>query len=181
VYPHESRYASENTHCGGSKITCLSIITLTIFYSYGLSYEEVEKGLPQIDTSRTLIREVCPAFLSNVECRPGKYRRYDGLCNNVKHPTWGATNTPFSRLVGPLFSDGISAPKVSSLNNRDLPIARVVSRTMHPDEGYHEHAATVMLVAFGQFMDHDFTLMGTPAGKSWLRIFLRGTFDYIES
>ena len=142
-------------------------ITLTIiFYSYGLSYEEVEKGLPQIDTSRTLIREVCPAFLSNVECRPGKYRRYDGLCNNVKHPTWGASNTPFSRLVGPLFSDGMSAPKVSSLNNRDLPIARVVSRTMHPDEGYHEHAATVMLVAFGQFMDHDFTLMGTPAGKS---------------
>ncbi|CAI6367680.1 unnamed protein product [Macrosiphum euphorbiae] len=138
-------------------------ISIQLTKNYGLSYEEVEKGLPQIDTSRTLIREVCPAFLSNVECRPGKYRRYDGLCNNVKHPTWGATNTPFSRLVGPLFSDGMSAPKVSSLNNRDLPIARVVSRTMHPDEGYHEHAATVLLVAFGQFMDHDFTLMGTPA------------------
>jgi len=68
----------------------------------------------------------------------------------------------------------MSGPKVSSLNNRELPIARVVSRTMHPDEGYHEHAATVMLVAFGQFMDHDFTLMGTPAGKSWLKNILNG-------
>lgn len=139
--------------------------------SYGLSYEEVEKGLPTIDTSKTLIREVCPAYLFNVECIPGKYRRYDGLCNNVKYPTWGATNTPFSRLVGPLFSDGMSAPKVSGVNNDQLPIARVVSRTMHPDEGFHEHAATLMLVAFGQFLDHDFTLMGTPAGNFSLHLF----------
>lgn len=107
---------------------------------------------------------MCPAFLSNVECKPGKYRRYDGLCNNVRHPFWGATNTPFSRLVGPSFSDGISGPKVNGINNRPLPLAREVSRIMHPDEGYHEHAATVMLVAFGQFLDHDFTLMGTPSG-----------------
>lgn len=139
-------------------------------HSYGLSYEEVEVGLPKIDTSKTLIREVCPAFLSNVECRPGKYRRYDGLCNNVKHPTWGASKTPFSRLVGPLYSDGMNAPKITNNENRQLPLARIVSRTMHPDEGYHEHAATLMLVAFGQFMDHDFTLMGTPGGKPKINI-----------
>lgn len=79
-----------------------SLIYLCLYlflFSYGLSYEEIEKGLPRIDTSRTLIREVCPAFLANVECQPGKYRRYDGLCNNVKHPTWGATNTPFTRYL----------------------------------------------------------------------------------
>jgi hypothetical protein len=102
----------------------------------------------------------------------GKYRRYDGLCNNVKYPTWGATNTPFSRLVGPLFSDGMSAPKISGINNEKLPMARVVSRIMHPDEGFHEHAATLMLVAFGQFLDHDFTLMGTPAGNLSLNLLI---------
>lgn len=59
------------------------------FFRYGLSYEDIENGLPQIDTSRTLIREVCPPFLSGVECRAGKYRRFDGLCNNLEHPTWG--------------------------------------------------------------------------------------------
>ncbi|XKL68847.1 hypothetical protein PGB90_006616 [Kerria lacca] len=136
-------------------------ISIQLTKNYGLTYEEVEKGLPRIDTSRTLIREVCPAYLANVECRPGKYRRYDGLCNNVKHPTWGATNTPFTRMVGPLFADGINSPRIS-VQGTPLPPARIVSRTMHPDEGYHEHAATIMIIAFGQFMDHDLTLMGTP-------------------
>ncbi|GBP68370.1 Thyroid peroxidase [Eumeta japonica] len=138
--------------------------------TYGLTYEEIEKGLPLIDTSRTLIREICPPVFSHVECRPGKYRRMDGLCNNLQHPTWGATMAPFQsmvivltpyRLIGPLFSDGINAPRISHTGH-DLPLSRVVSRTMHPDEGFHDHAGTVMVIAWGQFMDHDYTLTATP-------------------
>lgn len=130
-----------------------------------MSYEDIEKGLPQIDTSKTLVREVCPPFLSGVECRPGKYRRVDGLCNNLENPTWGAAHTPFQRLIGPLYSDSISSPRIS-VTGHDLPLSRIVSRTIHPDEGYHDHAGTVMIVAWGQFMDHDLTLTGTPLGKS---------------
>ncbi|ALC46288.1 CG5873 [Drosophila busckii] len=136
-------------------------ISIQLARTYGLSYEEIEKGLPTIDTSKTLIREVCPPFFANVECRPGKYRRFDGLCNNIEHPTWGAANAPFQRLIGPLYADGINAPRIS-VTGRDLPYSRVVSRTMHPDDGYHDHAGTVMVIAWGQFMDHDFTLTGTP-------------------
>ncbi|KAG8258755.1 peroxidase activity protein [Homalodisca vitripennis] len=123
--------------------------------------EEVETGLPQIDTSKTLIQEVCPPYLSNVECHAGKYRRLDGLCNNINNPSWGATMTPFTRLVPPQFADGLNAPRQSVLGH-SLPLPRIVSRTMHPDEGYHDHAGTVMVVAWGQFMDHDFTLTATP-------------------
>lgn len=137
--------------------------------SYGLSYEDIEKGLPQIDTSKTLVREVCPPFLSGVECRPGKYRRVDGLCNNLEHPTWGAANTPFQRLIGPLYADSIGSPRIS-VTGHDLPLSRVVSRTIHPDEGYHDHAGTVMIVAWGQFMDHDLTLTGTPLGECRWRV-----------
>ncbi|XP_064549851.1 peroxidase [Drosophila montana] len=136
-------------------------ISIQLARTYGLSYEEIEKGLPTIDTSKTLIREVCPPFFAGVECRPGKYRRFDGLCNNIEHPTWGATNSPFQRLIGPLYADGINAPRIS-VTGHDLPYSRVVSRTMHPDDGYHDHAGTVMVIAWGQFMDHDFTLTGTP-------------------
>lgn len=68
-----------------------------MFDRYGLSVDEIEHGLPLIDTSKTHIREICPAFLSNVHCQPGKYRRYDGLCNNLKHPTWGAVQSTFTR------------------------------------------------------------------------------------
>jgi len=64
----------------------------------------------------------------------------------------------------PRFSDKLSAPKASAAGQQ-LPMARVVSRTIHPDEGLHEHAGTVMLVAWGQFMDHDLTLTATPLGK----------------
>lgn len=71
---------------------------------------------------------------------------------------------PFFRLIGPLFSDGINAPRIAH-HGRDLPLSRVVSRTMHPDEGFHDHAGTVMVIAWGQFMDHDYTLTGTPLGK----------------
>lgn len=101
--------------------------------SYGLSYEEIEKGLPQIDTSGTLLVDVCPPILSGVHCEIGKYRRFDGLCNNAEHPTWGAAMAPFQRLIGPLYADGINAPRVS-VTGRDLPLSRVVSRTIHPDE-----------------------------------------------
>ncbi|VVC88495.1 unnamed protein product [Leptidea sinapis] len=44
------------------------ILNVSYFNSYGLTYEEIEKGLPLIDTSRTLIREVCPPVFSHVEC-----------------------------------------------------------------------------------------------------------------
>uniref|UniRef100_A0A1B0F069 Uncharacterized protein n=1 Tax=Phlebotomus papatasi TaxID=29031 RepID=A0A1B0F069_PHLPP len=144
------------------KLNSLFLLFLYFFsFSYGLSYEDIEKGLPHIDTSKTLIREVCPPFLSGVDCRPGKYRRFDGLCNNLDNPTWGAANTPFQRLVGPLYSDGINAPRIS-VTGHELPYSRVVSRTMHPDDGFHDHAGTVMVIAWGQFMDHDFTLTATP-------------------
>ncbi|KYN43399.1 Chorion peroxidase [Trachymyrmex septentrionalis] len=136
-------------------------VTTNLAQTYGLTYEEIQRSLPLIDTSKTLIREVCPAFLSNIECRPGKYRRFDGLCTNLENPTWGATLSPFTRLMSPQFADGLSAPRIS-ITGRDLPLSRVVSRTMHPDEGYHDHAGTVMVIAWGQFMDHDYTLTATP-------------------
>lgn len=60
-----------------------------------MTYHEIEFLLPLIDTTKTHIQDICPPFLDNVECRAGKYRRFDGLCNNVNNPTWGATNTPF--------------------------------------------------------------------------------------
>ncbi|KAK0074719.1 hypothetical protein PV325_007910 [Microctonus aethiopoides] len=72
-------------------------ISTTLAHQYGLTREEIENGLPLIDTSKTLIQEICPAFLSNVECIAGKYRRFDGLCTNLANPTWGASLSPFAR------------------------------------------------------------------------------------
>lgn len=66
--------------------------------------------------------------------------------------------------MGPLYADGMSEPRIS-VTGRHLPGSRIVSRTMHPDQGFHDHAGTVMIIAWGQFMDHDYTLTGTPLGR----------------
>lgn len=71
---------------------------------------------------------------------------------------------PVNRLMGPRFADGMSHPRISVTGN-NLPLSRIVSRTIHPDEGFHDHAGTVMVIAWGQFMDHDYTLTATPLGN----------------
>lgn len=58
-------------------------------------------------------------------------------------------------ILGPLYADGINAPRIS-VTGRDLPLSRVVSRTMHPDEGYHDHAGTVMVCYDCLFETYDF-------------------------
>ncbi|CAL8144204.1 unnamed protein product [Orchesella dallaii] len=158
VVDRKERYQNEELATVGELLLEVSRI---LSRTYGLSVDEIEHGLPLIDTSKTLIREACPAFLSNVHCQPGKYRRYDGLCNNLKHPTWGAVQSTFARLLKPVYSDAISDPRVGA-HGASLPPPRIVSRTIHPDEGYHDHAATILLISWGQFMDHDLTLTATP-------------------
>lgn len=42
-----------------------------------------------------------------VQCdQNAKYRSINGSCNNLEIPTWGASKTPFFRLLNANFSDG---------------------------------------------------------------------------
>jgi len=52
-----------------------------------------------------------------------------------------------------LFS-GVSTPRVS-VTGQPLPSARIVSAIVHRDLGYHDHAITTFLPAWGQMIDHD--------------------------
>lgn len=51
-----------------------------------------------------------------------------------------------NRLLKPVYSDAVSDPRVGS-HGSALPPPRIVSRTIHPDEGYHDHAATILLIS----------------------------------
>ena len=46
----------------------------------------------------------------------------------------------------------------ASVTGQPLPTPRFVSRAVHTDDGFHDHAVTILLVAWGQFLDHDITL-----------------------
>lgn len=39
-------------------------------------------------------------------CPPNKYRTPSGVCNNVRHPAWGARGSPFLKLLSSTYSDG---------------------------------------------------------------------------
>lgn len=123
---------------------------------YGLSTDAVAKGLPLIDTKRTLIHQYCPAFLMTPRCQLHRYRTMSGQCNNLENPHWGAAMTSHQRFLPADYSDGVSYPRMSS-SGRLLPNPRLVSTKMHKDDGYHDHAVTLLLVAWGQFVDHDIT------------------------
>ncbi|CAG0923216.1 unnamed protein product [Notodromas monacha] len=124
---------------------------------YSLPADAITNGLPLIDTTKTVIDQYCPYFLKFPACEPKRYRTYTGLCNNLEKPHWGSAQSAFKRLLPPAYADGLEIPRVS-YSGRPLPSARVVSAHMHRDEGFHDHAVTVMLIAWGQAIDHDITL-----------------------
>ena len=92
------------------------------------------------------------------------FRRIDGVCNNVALHTqrhWGAAGTPFNRLAGYAYADGLSHPRSAP----GLPTAREVSEAMHAAEvsgtaspgPLTTKGLTLMIMQFGQFLDHDIT------------------------
>ena len=59
---------------------------------------------------------------------------------------------------------GISAPR-KAVGGAELPSPRYISAFHHRDMGYHDHAITVFLPAFGQLIDHDLTRGADSKGK----------------
>ena len=73
---------------------------------YGLPRDVIYNGLPLIDTTKTVIDKYCPAFLKHRDCSAERFRTFNGLCNNLENPYWGASLTAFRRLLQPDYSDG---------------------------------------------------------------------------
>nr|XP_053635622.1 peroxidase-like [Cherax quadricarinatus] len=131
--------------------------TRNLAKQYNLPKDVLINGVPLIDTSKTIIGSICHDFLLPRKCEPKRYREYDGSCNNFENPRWGAKNTAFKRRLPPDFADGIDAPRVGH-GGYPLPSPRLVSAHVHRDEGLHDHAVTIMTIAWGQAIDHDLTL-----------------------
>lgn len=124
---------------------------------YNLSKDAISQGLPLIDATKTSIANYCPAALQPPKCEVERYRSMSGVCNNLDNPLWGKADVTHLRLLPPNFADGVSAPRVS-VTGSPLPSPRLISRAVHTDDGFHDHAVTIFLVFWGQFMDHDITL-----------------------
>ncbi|KAG8198932.1 hypothetical protein JTE90_015139 [Oedothorax gibbosus] len=93
-------------------------------------------------------------------CFHRKYRSFDGLCNNFNHPRWGASLTPFVRLLPAVYENGFSSPigwtKSVLYNGFPKPSARVVStQVVSTDFVSEDSEYSHMLMQWGQFLDHD--------------------------
>lgn len=96
------------------------------------------------------------------DCLHHKYRSADGTCNNLDNPLQGAAEVPFLRLLTPAYEDGVGLPVGWS---GDKPSARLISRTLvSANQVTGDENFSLMLMQFGQFLDHDIDL--TPSSPS---------------
>lgn len=153
-FPAEGDFNNEEV---GNLGTVLHETTRLLAEMYRVDPATVIADFGQIDTRKTDIRDFCPENLADRTCEPRRYREITGQCNNLEHPHWGQARVAHHRFLPYAFSDGIASPR-RSVTGRELPSARLVSAHLHRDEGFHDHAITIMLVAWGQFTDHDITL-----------------------
>ncbi|XP_023816783.1 eosinophil peroxidase [Oryzias latipes] len=107
-----------------------------------------------------------------------KYRTPTSVCNNLKNPRLGASNTPFTRWLPAEYDDGISQPKgwnrKRTFNNFVLPLVRKVSNnilSMTDASVVNDGEFTHMVTLFGQWNDHDLSF--TPFSPS-IRSFTSG-------
>jgi len=98
----------------------------------------------------------CSAAQDRLSCGGGgsRYRTADGTCNNLREPAWGKSKTALNRLLLPEYADGVQSPRVG-VSGRDLPSARLVSTRLARDLDNPDSTYTVMVMPFGQFVDHD--------------------------
>ena len=114
----------------------------------------------------TSIFDACPLKFSRQELCSGFaaiFRTPDGTCNNLESPGWGAAFMPFLRFLPPDYSDGIETFR-RSRSNGPLPSPRLVSATIHRDVEHLTTQFTMMVMQWGQFLDHDLTSTPTTRG-----------------
>ncbi|XP_030372346.1 peroxidasin, partial [Scaptodrosophila lebanonensis] len=106
-------------------------------------------------------------------CYHSKYRSIDGTCNNLMHPTWGASLTAFRRLAPPIYENGFSMPigwtKDKLYAGHRKPSARLVSTSLVATKDITpDTRITHMVMQWGQFLDHDLDhAIPSVSSESW--------------
>ncbi|MCL4120727.1 UNVERIFIED_CONTAM: hypothetical protein GTU68_004371 [Idotea baltica] len=127
-------------------------------------------NLPSVDISgivppAPLIRG-CVEAEENRPCDArNPFRTISGHCNNLVRQDVGRSNRVFARMLPAAYDDGISAPKVRSVTGSFLPSPRRISTAIHNDISHPHPRYTLMVMQFGQFLDHDITF--TPLNKGF--------------
>lgn len=98
----------------------------------------------------------------------GKYRTFDGTCNNLCNITTGATFTPHRRLLPDAYEPDFQPRQFSTFQAASgerfpLPNARQASKKVFDSVGAQADF-THLVMTWGQFLDHDLTLTEFTVG-----------------
>ena len=101
------------------------------------------------------------------------YRTINGTCNNCDNPLWGSSTTTVLRVLEAEYEDTErSLPRGWAQHAPDLravpedilvPSARLVSQMLLDDSEIRDTRLTLMHFQWGQFLDHDLTLIPESA------------------
>ena len=109
---------------------------------------------------------MCDIMVDSSPCdHTAKYRTHNGRCNNLKNPQYGAENAVLRRLLPSEYHDGVSEPRKKGILGENLPSPRSVSQNIHTDESHTDTKYTLMVMQWGQFLDHD--LVHTPQSRGF--------------
>lgn len=138
----------------------------------GVFRDDFANSLQNIDLNSLLTGSISPISLEpqcedfTAPCDPSAaFRSLTGHCNNLRNPEWGKSLTVFSRLLPPVYEDGVSRPRQTAVTGAPLPNPRTVSSLIHPDISNLHTRYTLMTMQFAQFLDHDLTM--TPIHKGF--------------
>jgi hypothetical protein len=104
------------------------------------------------------IQIFCIAFLGLISASLSaqEVRSYNGFGNNIDNPHYGTVRSPLSRLAPIAFEDGYASPAATERAN-----PRQISNVLfdQPDGKADEDKRSDYIWVFGQFLDHDITLI----------------------
>nr|WOJ52301.1 peroxidase-like protein 4 [Halisarca dujardinii] len=126
------------------------------------------EGIPSRVLERMLEASKCDQSMPTCSPITRTVRTITGECNDQSKPLEGAAFQPFSRIIPPGYEDGIAQPvgflQTFNLNDPQpfsppRPSARLISERIVRDVSAVESNATLMLMQWGQFIDHDFAYL----------------------
>jgi hypothetical protein len=135
-------------------------------FSFVIDYSDNETNSKRsLPIGYTINSTYCPYKNKEIICdSSSKYRTNDGTCNNLNNPFFGASNTPYIRLLPPSYDDGVNSPRKLGLSGKNLPNPRSVSLAVSlptSTQRLAKNSLGHLYATFGQFLAHDIT--GTSA------------------
>ncbi|KAK4304133.1 hypothetical protein Pmani_023906 [Petrolisthes manimaculis] len=133
-----------------------------------LTRQQALFGLEQVSLRNTALYNSCPVKSEEVTGQTCPvysfwFRTMDGTCNNPEQAEWGAAFRPFARFLPPDYSDGIERLRESVMGG-PLPNPRRISDTVHRSLNRPSYQITMMVMQWGQFLDHDITATAQTRG-----------------